>query len=71
MAKTTSMVMNTRGNKKFQNDVALLFLNGCKAGIAKSNNIQIPIIPSTRASYLKPKINAEPEKAFPGGLKRK
>jgi hypothetical protein len=43
-------------------------LKGFKNGKAHNNIITNPMIQTTRASYLKPSINADPEKALPGGL---
>ena len=61
-------MVNINGNKIFQIFLAVEFLNGLKNGIALSSIITRPTIQAIRASNLKPKIKAEPENAFCGGL---
>jgi hypothetical protein len=61
-------MMKMKGNKIFQHFLAAKFLNGFKKGMAHKSMIAKPIMHTTRASYLKPIMKAEPEKALPGGL---
>ncbi len=57
-----------KGSKIFHNFLTLKFLNGFKKGIVHKSMMAKPIMHTTRTSYLKPIINAEPEKDLPGGL---
>jgi len=56
------------GNKIFQKVLALGFLKGFNTRTAHSSIMASPITQAIRASKRRPMMNAEPEKALPGGL---
>jgi hypothetical protein len=59
---------NASGSSIFQNLRAEFFFMGLRKGKAEMISMLNPMMHTTRASNLSPKRNAEPEKAFPGGL---